>query len=118
MTDTAWQPTLDGLTLPGQGRASGMEAAAMRTIRRLDQAGVLDEADTLTVQLVLELAAVIGRGVTSGRASAVAMAAKELREALATLPDVNRGPEGDSFDALSRALAESIERGEPARPVP
>lgn len=102
-----WQPTLDGLTLPNPAHASGMERAALTTIRRLDELDLLDEADTLTVQLVIELARAVGAGVRNGRASAVAMAAKELREALATLPEVPRS--GDAFDELARQLAEAAQ---------
>lgn len=98
-----WQPTLDGLTLPAQAQASGLELAAITTLRRLDELGMLDDADALTAQLILELARAVGAGVRNGRASAVAMAAKELREAFASLPAVPR--QSDGFDALVAALA-------------
>lgn len=104
---TTWQPTLDGLTLPTM-TPSGMDGAAMTTLRRLDDLGLLDDRHTLTCQLILELAHVIGAGSRNARASAVAMAAKELREALATLPQpVDTPAGGTDWDAFAQSLKDA-----------
>lgn len=89
-TAPALEPTQ--LTFPGLEPAGGqafttpLELAAMETLRELREQGLLRREHSLTVQLVLELARAVGRGVASGRASAVAMAAKQLTEAMALLP--------------------------------
>lgn len=103
-----WQPTLDGLSLPLAGNSSAMEKAALATLRRLDELELLGAEHALTCQLVLELARAVGAGVRNGRASAVAMAAKELREALATLPL----PTGnaDAFEAFAEQVAAAAAR--------
>lgn len=82
-----YQPTFPGLGSQSSGLVSGLEAAALTTIEALDRQHLLGPEHTLTVQLVVELARAVAAGVRSGRASAVALAAKELREALATLPE-------------------------------
>lgn len=103
---SAWQPSLPGLTLPGDAApTSGLVAAATTTLRVLDDKGLLRPEDALTVQLVLDLAAAVAAGVQSKRASAVALAARELREAMALLPQTEAPTGPDTFEALAQMLA-------------
>lgn len=106
-TDRAWQPTLPGLTLPGSGQSVPLEDAALATIAALDRAGALQDTDALTIQLVLELSRAVGAGVRNGRASAAAMAAKELRELIGMLPKVTGGDEGGAWGELVAGLADA-----------
>lgn len=89
-----------------------MEAAVERQLADLEAANLLTARHSIIVALIRELAGVIGQGAGRGRASAVAMASKELREALAMLPD-DPGPEDPlaKLDAeLAQAEAAAIER--------
>lgn len=83
MTDDQLQ--LPGLVVDQNRPDSGMVQAARITLTALRESRSLTSKDTLLAQLVLTLAAAIDRGASSGRASAVAMASKELREALLML---------------------------------
>lgn len=91
--DCDWAPDVgpsEQLELPGVvpqlvAGESAMVDAAKRTLHRLESMGNLTERHAVQVQLVLSLAAAIDAGSRSGRASAVAMAAKELRETMLVL---------------------------------
>lgn len=66
-------------------RDSAMVQAAHHTLNALRDVGMLDARKALLANLVLELAAVIDKGTRAGRASAVAMAAAQLRETMLVL---------------------------------
>lgn len=100
-----WQPTFDGLTLVSHGMTP-MEEAARASLADLDKAKLLHGRHALTCQLILELARVIGAGVVSGKTAAVALAAKQLLEAIDSLPKVDESVD-DGFDELMRKLADA-----------
>lgn len=96
------------LELPGMGadgRAdSPMVTAARSTIRALADLERLEPRHAVLTQLILSLAEAIDRGSRTGRASAVALASKELRE---TLLQLDPPPEdGDASAEARRQLAE------------
>ena len=71
------------------------------TLRALDHAELLEPRHAALSQLCLSLAQAIDGGARSGRASATAMAAAQLRETLLVLdPPPAEGNEG--ADALAR----------------
>ncbi|QXG07729.1 hypothetical protein [Curtobacterium phage Penoan] len=98
------QPTLDGLE-PLSPYATALERAATAQLAYLDQQGLLGVQHSLTVALVRQAAAVAGAASASGKAAAFALASKELREAMALLPEAT-GPE-DPWDRLQRELADA-----------
>lgn len=73
-----------------------LQVAAEIHIAKLKGEGLLTEDKYVPAQLALELARVCGIASAKGRASAVAMASKELRETLALLPALPSA--GTSFD--------------------
>lgn len=80
--------TLPGLELEAPGsQASALRRSVQRTIDALDEKGLLDPAHEALCQLALELADAVAAGRRAGRASAVAMAAAQLRETLQALPE-------------------------------
>lgn len=94
------QETLPGLEIQvqtGAGAAppTATELAAAKTLGHLNDAGVLRPEHALHVQLILDLARAVGLGVATGKASAVAMAAKQLTEAMALLPELPAAPADD-----------------------
>lgn len=91
-------------------RVSPLEQAARRTLAALQGDGLLTERHALTCQLILDLAQAIDAGRRSGRASAVAMAAAQLREAFLSLPEPEEGPESDGWEALARELHDAARR--------
>lgn len=98
----------DQLALPGMGGArendSAMVRACRQTIDALAAAGKLEPQHAVLTQLLLALAEAIDGGRRNGRASAVAMAARELRDTLLMIdPPPEDGEAG--ADAL-RALRE------------
>lgn len=100
------QPMLPGLEEPAE-TSSAMVKAAHTTIRALEAAGKLAPQHAMLTQLLLELAGAIDRGRKAGRASAVAMAARELRDTLLMLdPPPEDGAAGDKArEALERFVA-------------
>jgi len=83
-----------------------MVRSARVTLQALRDADRLESRHAVLVQLVLSLAGAIDAGVRSGRASAVAMAAKQLLETMLVL---DPPPEdGDADQAARRALAEFL----------
>lgn len=102
-----WQPTFEGLTLPA-GQITPLEAAARATLAALDDDGLLEPRHALTAQLILDLSASIGAGVRTGKTAAVALAAKQLLDAIASLPEPAEQTDG-AFDELLRRLSEADE---------
>lgn len=105
MTDE--QPTLPGLE-PVRAGSSAIERAAHRQLTALQARGLLRDDHAIVVALIGELASVVGQSATRGRGSAVAMAAKELREAMALLP-TDPGPQ-DPMVLLDQELQEAERR--------
>lgn len=86
MTTTEDQLALPGLELPAASDSdSAMVLAAKASLAELKRTGALEPRHAVQCQLVLQLAQAIDRGSSSGRASAVAMASKELRETMLVL---------------------------------
>lgn len=100
-----WQPTFEGMTIEEHG-ITPMETSARASLAALDAAGLLSARHALTCQLILELARVIGAGVRTGKTAAVAMAAKQLLEAIDSLPKPDETPV-DGFDAFLKQIAEA-----------
>lgn len=97
---------LPGLEEPA-GRSTPLEDAARKSIQALQAQGLLGPEHAITLQLVLDLARAVGQSAGS-HASAAAMAAAQLREAWATLPQpVEDGGDGDQWDQLARELREA-----------
>jgi hypothetical protein len=94
---------LPGLDDPRDG-SSPLELAARRSIAAV--AHELGDRHALTLQLVVELARVVAISARTGKASAAALAAAQLREAWASLGlDENTGA-GDPFaDFVNRVEA-------------
>lgn len=102
------QLQLPGMAEPAES-ASPMVKAAHTTLQQLRDLGRLDEPrHAVLAELVLSLADAIDKGKRSGRASAVAMASKELRETIVML---DPPPDTDSLDASEaarKALADFV----------
>lgn len=102
------------LELPGLGdgqqRDSAMVRACRLTIAALADAGKLTPAHAVLTQLLLELSGAIDRGRQAGRASAVAMAARELRDTLLMIdPPPEDGAAGDRAAELLREFWADVE---------
>lgn len=76
--------------------ASALEQAARRTLTALWEAGSLGPQHALAMQLVIELSRAVDAGTRAGRASAVAMAAAQLRETWQALLPEDSGPTADA----------------------
>jgi hypothetical protein len=100
------------LPLPGIGDAqptsaggiTPLEQACRRSLAALEDAGLLSERHAVTMQLVLDLSRSVGRASNKGQAAAAAMAAAQLREAWALLPQPDGAEQGDEWDELARDL--------------
>lgn len=100
-------PALPGID-PPPGPVTPLEAAVDRTLAALNEAGLLSERHAGICELCRVMAKTVSIGVASRRSSGAALAAKELREALAMLPEPPAGDAaGDEWDALSRRLADA-----------
>lgn len=101
MTDT--QPELPGLehVQPGQ---TPMEKAAARQLDQLREAGMLGEHTAILEQLIMDLARVIGMAAVKGRSAGMALAARELREAIDQLPKAQVDSE---WEAIAKQIAEA-----------
>lgn len=101
MTNTTEvQPMLPGLELESPGAAHGqtsMRVAVAQTIQALQEAQLLEPRHVGLAQLALELADAVAAGARSGRASAAAMAAGQLRETLLALPQPQEAEAGAAF---------------------
>jgi hypothetical protein len=86
MTDSHL-PGLEPPTPPAEStEPTRMELAAAKLLEQLRADGLLKAEHVLAEALILELCRAIGGSGAKGRASAVALASRELREALALLP--------------------------------
>lgn len=91
---------LPGIDMSDRENDTAMVRAMRATLRVLRDEARLRPSDAAMVQLSLSLSGAIDAGTRSGRASAVAMAARELRETLLTL---DPPPEDVTADAGSKA---------------
>ncbi len=111
MTD----PTLPGMEVPSLSGMDGpMAKAANVTLQALADDGVLGPRHQVLVQLVQSLAGAIDRGVQSGRASAVAMAAKQLLETMLVLdppPEVSATDARTALDAFFTRIEQHANTG-------
>ncbi|QEO08894.1 hypothetical protein [Protaetiibacter larvae] len=96
------QPTLPGLEL-GELRGPLREAVVI-TLAALEADGLLGPRHTAMAQLALTLADAVERGTYSGRASAAAMAAGQLRDTLLALPAPLEADVADRFNRFLLAL--------------
>ena len=89
-------------------RRGPVERAARRAVAQVDAPVGSDEA--VLAQVVVSLAAVTDLASSKGHASAAAMSARELREALAALRTLlaGTGAQEDPFDRLVREMRESV----------
>lgn len=105
---------LPGLEVPADKVANGegpMVVSARATLEELEALHRLEPRHAVLRQLVLSLAGAIDRGVQSGRASAVAMAAKQLLETMLVL---DPPPEEAGSKSAQDALAEFFAKVEAA----
>lgn len=103
---------LPGLA-PATGRESAVESAARRSITELHALGYVKDHHAVVCAVIVAAAQAIDRGASSGRASAVAMAMKELREAfLLLIPAEEGGAQGDEgWLTFERDFREAAEKG-------
>ena len=92
---------------PATGTKGVLRLAAETTVAAKEAAGLLTEEHALTVALIFELATVVDRGFAFGGRTSVATTtlARELREAMASLPEPEAGAAGESWDAVVRDIA-------------
>lgn len=103
------QPTLPGLE-PPPASAGAMLKAAHHSIDTLREAGRITGGNAVLASMVLSLADAIDKGARSGRASAVAMAAAQLRETMLVLdPPPEDGADVDALRML-REFMDKVER--------
>lgn len=89
--------TLPGIDLELDGSTSSpLRQAVQRTLRALDEAGLLQPMHAAQCQLALELADSIAR--SGGKASAAAMASAQLLACLETLPKPTELGVDDKFE--------------------
>lgn len=103
--------------VPESRRDDGvMVAAAKRTLSELERLDRIEPRHAVLVAMVVELAASIEAGRRSGRASAVAMAAAQLRETMLVL---DPPPEdGDAGAEAMRLWSEFMAKVEDAANAP
>jgi len=104
------QPTLPGLedaVVLGQHNGA-LRNAVVVTLEELKAAGLLERRHAALAQLALELADAVSRGVSSGRASAAAMAAANLRETLLALPAPMEAGVAEKFERLVASLEADV----------
>lgn len=102
---TAESPMLPGMGPESPG-PSRIEAAAERQIAFLESQGRLTEDHAIVVELIRDLARAVGSSSVQRRGSALAMTAKELREALALLPAPTKATDG--WTELERTLQSAV----------
>lgn len=92
---------------PTTGPKGVLRTAAETTIAAKRAAGLLDDGHDLTVALILELASAVDRGLTWGKVSvATTTLAKELREAMASLPSPEVAGAGGAWEQIVAELSE------------
>lgn len=102
------QLALPGLELSAEqnGRPdTGLRQAVQQTLEALAADGLLQPRHTALAQLALELADAVSAGARSGRASAAAMAAGQLRDTLLALPAPTEAGAGEQFTSFVEMLA-------------
>ncbi|MBM7052225.1 hypothetical protein [Rothia sp. ZJ1223] len=104
MSNTANTPN-PFLDIPGYGSVGkpALERAAEKLVKKLAEDQKLNESHVLTVQMILDLARVCGLSADKGRASAVALASRELREVLASLPGADMTLEDEFNEMMEKA---------------
>lgn len=95
---------LAGFDQPDQ---TPFQLAVEKQIAWLDESQMLDESHLIVVALIRELADVIGKSAGRGRGSSVALASKELREALLLLPQP--GGKADPWETLQSEMQAAAE---------
>lgn len=93
------QPMLPGLEPPAPG-STRLETAALATVRALQAEGVLRDRDSLTVALILDLAAGLAR---EPKGYARAQVAAQILAAIDRLPEPETTPD-DEWDRLVDAV--------------
>lgn len=83
-----------------------LEKAANEYISELEKQGLIKPVHALTVQLVKDLARAAGISARDGKASGMAMATKELREAMALLPSGG----SDALAEIQQKMLEAANR--------
>lgn len=106
------QIELTGLELEPEngGKASALRTAVIETISALHQENLLQPRHAAMCQLALELADAVAAGRRAGRASAVAMAAAQLRETLEALPQPQSAGAEQKFDEWVTLLEQAAQR--------
>jgi len=84
-----------------------MELAAKQQLDQLRAEGRLTDQHVIVEQLILALARGVGESAARGRAAGVALAARELREAIALLPQSVNDEFADLAAQLTAANAEA-----------
>jgi hypothetical protein len=108
-------PSLPGLSYgqPDPNAPGPLELAVRRTIAAHGAAGLLTERDAATCELALTLARTVQIGVISRRSTGAAMAARELRETLATLSKpAENAADVDAWERLAAELYDAAARPE------
>lgn len=102
------QPMLPGLELaPELGAGSKLRVAVQATLEALKADGLLEPRHTAVAQLCLELADAVAAGIRTRKASAAAMAAAQLLNALDQLPKPMAADVAEKFDKLVESLLEA-----------
>lgn len=84
-----------------------LRLAAEATIEAKRRANLLTAEHDLTIALVLELATAVDAGFRAAKVSTVTgHLAKELREAMASLPEPTTAGAGEAWDAIVRDLSQ------------
>lgn len=96
-------PALDGLEPPTQPPGE-LRKALDETITALAEDGLINETHSALCALARVMADATEAGRLSGRASAAAMAARELRECLEALPKPETVSEAEAFAKLVEGL--------------
>lgn len=105
-------PALPGLDPPA-APVSALERAVERTLSALEADGLLVERHAAIAELCRTMARTVAIGVLSRRSTGAAMAAAELRQALAMLPEREAGAgDTDAWDALAAELAKASDHAD------
>lgn len=103
------EPADDGALFPaalvqGERPVSAIEVAAVRHIEFLHSRGLLGPEHGLTAQLILDLSRSVGMGARAGKAAGVALAARQLMDAMALLPAPPPPAERSTWDLVVGAI--------------